>query len=154
MERVEVIVPDASIVVKWFIQEEYYREADRLRLDYVNQVIDIAVPNIIYYEVLNALRYSGIYGEDEINEIGEVLHAYQFLDIPLKGEYLRESVRTALKYGVTIYDASYIAIAHIMRAILYTADEKLISKVNNPSLIKHIRDYRVERPNQTGYQTT
>ena len=124
MERVEVVVPDASIIVKWFVEEEYYAQANLLRKDYLNQLIDIIVPNIVYYEVMNALRYSGIYGEDELNQIGEALEAYQFLDIPLKGEYLRETVKRALKHGVTIYDASYLAIAYVEKATLYTADEK------------------------------
>ncbi len=147
MEGVEVVVPDASIIIKWFVEEDYSKEADLLRRDYVNQFIDIAVPSIIYYEVMNALRYSGIFGEDELNQIGDALHAYQFLEIPLKGEYLRETVKRALKHGVTIYDASYLAIAHIEKAILYTADEKLIEKVNDPNLIKHIKEYKPKKLN-------
>ena len=146
MEGVEVVVPDASIIVKWFVEEEYSENANNLRIDYLDQLIDIAVPDIVYYEVLNALRYSGIYGEDELSQIGEALHAYQFLDIPLKGEYLREAVKRALKHGITIYDASYLAVAYIRNAILYTADERLIEKVNNPKLVKHIKEYKSRRP--------
>jgi len=146
MERNKIVVPDASVIVKWFVEEEYTHEANQLRRDYVNQFIEIMVPNIIYYEVVNALRYSGVYGEDELIQVGEALQAYQFLEIPLKGEYLKETVKRALKHGITIYDACYVAIASIEKAILYTADEKLIDKINEPTLIKHIKEYKPVQP--------
>ncbi len=145
MEGEEIVVPDASVVVKWFIEEEYTDKADELRRDYVDQLIDIAVPELIYYEVLNALRYSGVFGEDELINIGEALHGFQFLELPLKGEFLRETIRRALKHGITIYDACYIAVASIEKGTLYTADEKLLEKLRGLKNAKHIREYKSRR---------
>ena len=57
MERnteMKLIVVDASVVVKWFVEEEYSRDTDRIRKDYLDQLIDIAVPGLLKYEVLKA----------------------------------------------------------------------------------------------------
>ncbi|OYT31485.1 MAG: PIN domain nuclease [Thermoprotei archaeon] len=137
-----LIVVDASVVVKWFVEEEYSKDADRIRKDYLNQLIDIAVPSLLKYEVLNALRYSHAFGEDELREVGKALDDYQFLTIPLREEYLDGTIRRALKHGITIYDASYIAIGDVRRCEVYTADNKLLNKVGDDPIIKHVRNYR------------
>ncbi len=145
MERnteMKLIVVDASVVVKWFVEEEYSRDTDRIRKDYLDQLIDIAVPSLLKYEVLNALRYSYAFGEDELKEIGRVLDDYQFLTIPLREEYLDETIRRALKHGITIYDASYIAIGDVQKCEVYTADNKLLNKVGDDPILKHVKNYK------------
>lgn len=77
MEESKVVV-DASIVVKWFLEEEFSDRALRLRDDYINRVIVIIVPSLLEYEVLNALRYSGVYDINELEEIGKALNKYGF----------------------------------------------------------------------------
>jgi len=137
-----IIVPDASVIVKWFISEEYSDKADELRRDYINNLIDIAVPQLLFYEVLNAIKYSAGFSENELLDIGEVLNAYQFITIPLKGDYLRETLKLSYKQGIIIYDASYLAIARVRQGILYTADERLLSKIGEQRYARHIREYR------------
>ena len=138
----KLIVVDASVVVKWFVEEDFSKDADRIRNDYLNQLIDIAVPSLLRYEVLNALRYSYAFGEDELKEIGKVLDDYQFLTIPLIKEYLDETIRRALKHGITIYDASYIAIGDVRNCEVYTADNKLLNKVGYDPILKHVKNYK------------
>ena len=41
VERGEVVV-DASVVIKWFVEEEYSREARLLRDTYANGLVDLA----------------------------------------------------------------------------------------------------------------
>ena len=45
MERRQIVV-DASVVVKWFVEEEYGREARLLRDAYVNGLIDLIAPSL------------------------------------------------------------------------------------------------------------
>jgi len=40
-----------------------------LRDAYAIEVLDLVAPSILPYEVLNALKYSGGFGEDELKEI-------------------------------------------------------------------------------------
>ena len=44
---------------------------------------------------------------------------------------------------VTVYDSYYIILAHNLNTELYTADEKLLSKLSNIEFrLKHIKEYR------------
>ncbi|MDJ0272650.1 MAG: type II toxin-antitoxin system VapC family toxin [Candidatus Caldarchaeum sp.] len=58
MARAETIVIDASVAVKWFNKEEYSDDADRLKDAHVRGRIRLAAPELLLYEVLNALRYN------------------------------------------------------------------------------------------------
>ncbi len=147
MERKEeitgTIVADAPVIVKWFIEEEYSFEADLLRKAYTDGLVDITVPSILKYEVLNALKYGGAFGEDEIKEIALVLDGYEFTEYSIKGTYCLKTIEMAMRKGVTIYDVAYVALAQILDTVLHTADERLIRNVNNPELVKHIRLFRI-----------
>ncbi len=52
-------VVDASVVVKWLVEEEGSERALRLRDRYIDGKIEIIAPELITFEVLNALRYEG-----------------------------------------------------------------------------------------------
>lgn len=138
-----ILVIDASVIVKWFVEEEYSREARFLKTTYVEGLIDIAVPSILYYEVLNALKYSGGFGEEELKDIARILENFQLNTYELNGEYALKTIEYAMRKGVTVYDASYVALADLLNTILYTADYKLINKINNPNLVKHISLFKI-----------
>ena len=139
MEKTKVVV-DASVIVKWFLEEEFSSEALKLRNDYVRGVITIAVPSLLEYEVLNALKYSGVYTVKELKEIGLALNKYGFEVHELEGKLKEYIIEVALKKNLTIYDASYIALAKQLNTILYTADSELIDKF--PSVAVHIKQYK------------
>ncbi|ALL01893.1 hypothetical protein Pyrde_1850 [Pyrodictium delaneyi] len=142
MEGGQVVV-DASVVVKWFIVEEYSSEARLLRDAYVEGLIDLAAPELLPFEVLNALRYSGAFGEDELKEVARVLDDFQLALFRLEGELALRAVEVAMRKGVTIYDASYVALAELLGATLYTADEKLIRKTRDLGVVKHVSEFQV-----------
>ncbi len=139
METNEVVV-DASVIVKWFIIEEYSEEAIRLRNDYVRRAITIIAPSIIEYEVLNALKYSKLYSLEELLIAGEALNKYGFTLYDLNNELKRRTLQLAHSKNITIYDAAYVALAMYRDTILYTADNELVEKF--PDTVKHIRDYK------------
>ncbi|MCD6444715.1 type II toxin-antitoxin system VapC family toxin [Candidatus Bathyarchaeota archaeon] len=135
------VVVDASIVVKWFVEEEGSDKALRLRDKYIDGEISIIAPELIIFEVLNALYYKRLFSESEMKEISEALEAYSFTLYSLKGEYAEKTVETAVENGITIYDASYVALAMIRDTYLYTADEKLIEKLKGEYL-KHVKSIK------------
>jgi len=143
-EEKKVIVVDASVVVKWFIEEEYSREARLLRDAYAGGVLDIAVPSLLYYEVLNALKYSGAFGEEELKEVAEVLSDFQFNSYDMTGSLAEKTIEYSMRKGLTVYDASYVALADVLDTTLYTADEELIRKTRNPRLVKHITLFKIQ----------
>ncbi len=48
----------------------------------------------------------------------------------LAGKLAERTIKIAKEKYITVYDASYIALAEEQKAKLYTADERLIKKVN------------------------
>lgn len=141
MER-KIVVVDASVVVKWFV-EEYSEEANLLKDAYVSGLLDLAAPALLPYEVLNALKYSGHFGEDELKEVASILEDYQITLYIIEGDLGSKTVEIAMRKGLTIYDAAYVALADKLKTVLYTADEKLIRKVSDENLVKHIADLEI-----------
>ena len=45
------VVVDASIVVKWFVEEEWSREARMLKDDYAAGEVDLIAPALMPFEV-------------------------------------------------------------------------------------------------------
>jgi len=138
MEETKVVL-DASIIVKWFLKELYSEEAVRIRNDYVQRKISIAVPSLLMYEVLNALKYSGVYSEEELKEIGLALNKYGFEIYDLEEDLKDKVIAIAFRYNVTVYDASYIALAMKLKTVLYTADNELLGKF--PKITRHVKEY-------------
>ena len=136
-------VVDASVVVKWFIEEEYSREARLLRDAYRDGLIDLIAPSLLPYEVLNALKYSNVFGEEELKEIAHILDDFQITLYSIEGRLSELSVEIAYRKGVTIYDAAYVALAVESEAPLYTADEKLLRKTRSTGLVRHISGFEI-----------
>jgi len=145
MERPEeVVVVDASVVAKWFVEEEYSDEALRLRDDYIKRRVDIASTQLLPFEVLNSLRYNPEFGVEDLKRTAAALEGYRFWLFPLTEDLAQRSVENALRHGITIYDASYISLAEVRGAILYTADERLMGKLRGAKGIRHISAYKMK----------
>jgi predicted nucleic acid-binding protein len=145
MERTEkVLVVDASIVTKWFAEEEYSTKALKIRDDYVAHLIDITAPELLPFEVLNALRYNPEFGEKDLKEVAEALVKYSIWLFPILGKLAEKTIENALKYGITIYDSSYISLAEVEDRPFYTADERLLTKLKGNSYVHHITEYKQE----------
>ncbi len=124
------LVVDAS-VVKWYVLEPDREEALRIREDYIDGQVELAAPALMPFEVLNAVRYSADQLEVErLMDVAESLSLYGFRLYGLKGEYARLTARIALENNLTIYDASYVALAERLNTTLYTADERLIEALS------------------------
>ncbi len=120
-----VAVVDASVAVKWFNQEEFSEEALALRDDHVAHRVVLAAPSLLVWEVANALRYSQEFGADDVRDaLGDLVDLQIVLHEP-DPNWMAGAVDDAFRLGLTLYDASYIALARHLRAILYTADARM-----------------------------
>lgn len=126
----EKVVVDASVVVKWFVDEVYSENARKLRDEYINGNLEILAPELMPYEVLNALKYTKLFDKRELVTVARSLTLYGFRLFPLIGKLAERTVEIAMERDVTVYDASYVALAEEQNAKLYTADERLIEKVD------------------------
>lgn len=143
MERIEeIVVVDASVITKWFVQEEYSINALKLRGDYINRLIDIAAPELLPFEVINSLRYNPEFGEKNIKESAKALQKYSLWLFPILGKIAEKTIENAFKYGITVYDSSYLSLADLESKTLYTADEKLLAKLKDNPRVRHISEYK------------
>jgi len=126
---VNPIIIDASIAVKWYIEEEDSHFALALRDKFINGDIELVVPSLFYYEVLNALKYSNLFDLKELNEVGTSLENYGLSSISIRDDVREKMVEIVMKYDLSIYDAAYIAIALNVKGTLFTADDKIIKKL-------------------------
>lgn len=134
-------VIDASVAIKWFLEEEDYQVAQRLREDFLEGLLQLRVPSLLPFEVLNGLRYSRRYRGPELREAATGLDRAALVTIPLVGEFMERTVALALDANVTIYDASYVALADLAKCPLYSADEGLLNLARRRIEAFHIRDY-------------
>lgn len=135
MERVKKIVADASVAARWFVKEKLYEKALEVRGDYEEEAIDIVAPELLIYEVANALRYSPELGAKDVADSAISLVNMQ-LDLKrMDKQWAEETVKTAYDYGLSIYDGCYYALAKIHKIKFLTADKKLFEKIRQPDII-------------------
>ncbi len=128
------IVIDASVVVKWFIEENGSDKARLLRDKFIDGKIELIVPSLLYFEVLNALKYSQLFDASELNDAGESLENYGFKVITIKKEIRKLMIKFAVDHEISIYDASYLGLSIGLEKVFITADDKTIKKL--PSTLK------------------
>ncbi len=130
-------VVDASIIVKWFIEEKYSKQALKLRDKFANGNLQILGPSLLNFEVLNALRYSQLFNKTELKELAVAIGKYGFELYNLIGNYAELTAEIAHTRDLSIYDASYIALAELNNIDLYSVDNKIME---NCELSVHLKD--------------
>ncbi|MGI0150264.1 MAG: type II toxin-antitoxin system VapC family toxin [Thermoplasmata archaeon] len=134
-------VIDASVAVKWFLEEAHTEAALALQSDFLEGRLTLRVPSIFPYEVLNALAFSRRFRDRELIEAARDLDRSDVVTVPLFGAYFEQTVTVSLRGHITIYDASYIALAAALNGPLFTADETLLKFDQRGARVIHIRDY-------------
>lgn len=136
------IVPDASVVVKWYIPERHHERARDLRDDYLDGSHELFAPALLPFEAVNALRYSGYFPAERLEAAADSLAAYGIELRPFAGSGAVAAVAETL--DVTVYDASYVALAEELEGRTYTADETLLAVVSETEYadrLVHVEEY-------------
>ncbi len=131
-------VLDASVLIKWFSNEEYTDRALKLRDDFLQGYTELVVPDLLLYEVSNALRYNPNYNENDVIESVDSLYDMGINIIIPTGDVIKSAINLAFIHDVTLYDAFYAALAKEIDFTLITADAKFYRKTNNLGFIKFI----------------
>ncbi|MBN2014688.1 MAG: type II toxin-antitoxin system VapC family toxin [Candidatus Altiarchaeota archaeon] len=135
-----LICIDASVGVKWYNQKEQHSEyALKIRDSYARREIEIIVPDLFFYEIINALRYNPEFGQRDVKKAAHELLEMQLI-VGKDYGFLESAADIAFSYGLTIYDSSYIALAQEKECELYTSDQKTLSKVDL-GFVKHVKEF-------------
>ena len=141
MEKETILILDASVAVKWFTMEPLRDKALIIRDKYVNGELDLEAPSLLYYEVANALRYNPRFGIEEVRSAVRALEDLAITIYDFKGELASRAVELAYRFGITVYDEAYVALAAIRNATLYTADKEVVMKVSSEN-VKHLSEVK------------
>ena len=131
-------VLDASLLIKWFSDKEYTDKALKLRDDFFHGNTKLVVPDMLLYEISNALCYNPNFDQ---NDVVEAVNSFYDMGIDIiiqTGEVIKSAINFAFTHDVTIYDAFYTALAYEIDFTLITADAKFYRKTVNLSFIKFI----------------
>lgn len=123
-----MIVLDASVVIKWLLDEGQSRRALGYLEEHVSGVNPVVVPELLFYEVANVVA-TGCRLTPKESQAG--LGA--ILDLELESHHLEgadylRAVELAHKLGASVYDAAYVALAEKLSVPFVTADKKLQAK--------------------------
>jgi len=134
-----MIVADASVVLKWVLTDESNREeAFVLRQRHALGENPIAVPELLLYEIANVLQIRW----EDVQRASEEIHEIIALELELhllRFPELAQAMELASRYGITVYDASYLALAQVLRCRFVTADERLLGRLKGVPHVLHLK---------------
>lgn len=139
------VVADASVALKWTVNEPFTTQAEALLVDASEQGRHIVGPSILRAEVANALYQRLRRGDVTYDKTVDALAT--FLAIPIRivtpPNLYSEALDLARRYNLrATYDALYLATARAIEGEFWTADERLIEALpRSIRWVHHIRDY-------------
>ncbi len=124
----EEAVVDASVAVKWLSEEDGTRAALELREEHVNETRILSAPDLLLYELANALRFKPGFDDEKVSRaIGDIMDLQIDLIAPSR-ELIEKSMEAAYLYGLTVYDSCYLALGELMGVEVYTSDKKFYER--------------------------
>jgi predicted nucleic acid-binding protein len=124
---VPVVVPDASVILKWMLQgpDEAARDPSlALRDAWLEGALEIVVPTLWIFEVGNVL------GLKQPAKAEALLQTVIDLALPEESAaaYATSILRVMREHDVTFYDAAYHALAIVRQGTMLTADRRYVKK--------------------------
>jgi predicted nucleic acid-binding protein len=140
-----VICTDASVAAKWAFVEEHSSQARALLRAALERPEPIVAPLLLPSEVANVVRQRLRQGDVNLAEARALLTQFLALPISLQapdGLFDRALV-LADRYGLpAIYDSQYVALAELLGATLWTADQRLLRGLSGAlPFVRWIGDY-------------
>ncbi len=147
-------VLDASVVVKWVIEEPFQEEARHYR----HKELTLLAPGLLLLECASAIQKKVWRNELESEEgwqAYEVLCAYEELNIIPTSALMRQAYDIANELSHSIYDCLYLALAVQNGATVITADKKFFDQVKKSTYKNRIAwiEDPPEFPDQTDSAT-
>jgi predicted nucleic acid-binding protein len=128
-------VVDTSVCIKYFIADPLTAKVNQLFGHFANLQTQIYVPDLFYIECANVFwKYvrARMYTATEVQADLATLKAFPLLVVST-ADLMADAVTIALAYGISAYDASYVALSQQVGATLLTLDGKLVRALSASS---------------------
>ena len=123
------VVADASYCAAWILSDESSVPAERLLTQAMLGAIELVVPALWHYEMLNLLRSAVRRKRLSADDMDLAVEALEC--VPMKLEDLpgpparRRILHLAMQFELSAYDAAYLELADRFKIALRTNDAKL-----------------------------
>jgi len=138
-------VLDTSVIIKWFSThgEEDLESALRLRDGLVSGNCTAVVPDLLFYELANALRYNPNFNCDDAKDAVAAVNDMGFAVRCADSALMARAVEMAFALNVTVYDAYFLALAESEGSAFVTADYRFFERVKKAgNIVRLDRLYR------------
>lgn len=137
------VVLDTSVIFKWSRQpseEPLVPQALVLLDQYLNGEIEIHVPDLLFYELGNTIKQKRDLLQGNAETILRDVFALGLTVHTLDIDVAASTLRMALHYDATFYDAAFVALAESVRCHLITADRKLHQQLRTLPFVRFLGD--------------
>ncbi len=137
------IVVDASVCLKWVFEEEDSPTARKLLREFLKGNLLLVAPNLWEYEIVNALASAVRRKKITASK------SHQLLKFLIQAKPETTSINDLLvsclgngqRYDISAYDSAYLTLAAENKMLLVSADEKLVSKIDNPKIAVNLQEF-------------
>ncbi|MDD4859027.1 MAG: type II toxin-antitoxin system VapC family toxin [Dehalococcoidales bacterium] len=147
MEDPELTVVDASVVLKWQLDDEdCVSQATALRDDYYARgAITLIAPQLLLYEVVNGIATATRRKRLTPDKAIEAMDNLLVLGIELREVEPLKVLEMALRHDLAAYDAAYLTLAEAESCDLWTGDRAFYQAIKEESShVRWIGDYAKE----------
>ena len=142
---VPLVVPDASVLLKWVLPSNDEPDADKallLRSAIVDESVRALVPALWLYEVGNTIvRRFPMHASGWLS----ALMKFGLKEAPPSQPWLAKSLELTSRYEVSFYDAAYHALALIHDGLFVTADRRYVTRVTEPGSVISLGEWQLSR---------
>lgn len=125
----EMVVLDASVAVRWFSEREDTDRALAIRQEILDGKTKFAIPDLLLYELANALRHDPDLDESDVAAAVRSLLDMGPESIAPVASLMEAATKLAFEHKSTLDQACYVALADEIGANLITADEELYENI-------------------------
>ena len=142
MPTPSLVVPDASVLLKWVLPSDNEPDADRailLRNAILDDTVRALLPALWLYEVGNtvARRFPA-----QASAWLSALMKFGIEEAPPSNPWLDKTLELTSRHDVTFYDAAYHSTAIVHGGLFVTADTRYVSRVAESGSVLALKDWQ------------
>ncbi len=137
------MIVDASVILNAFFPDEDQAQAQDLIRDHVIGRAELAAPNLLLYEVTNAVVVARRRERISDEQAEDILSSFESLGIALRPVDWQRMLPLAIRFDRSAYDAAYLALAGATGQPLVTGDLRMYNAVHEHlDWVQWIGDYQ------------
>jgi predicted nucleic acid-binding protein len=137
------MIVDASVILSAFFPDDEQAQAQALIRDHVIGRVQLTAPDLLVYEVANAVIQARRQGRIRDEQVEGILSSFEGLNIALKPVTWQRLLPLATRFDRSACDAAYLALAEATGQPLVTGDRRMYNAVHEHlDWVQWMGDYR------------